>query len=47
MGIAGAGDFSALDVYWCPANAAKPCGPELSNARGNPVTVRAAYTYNP
>ncbi len=47
MGLAGAGDFASLDVYWCPVNAAKPCDPSLSNARGNPVTVRAAYTYSP
>ena len=48
LGLAGAGDFASLDVYWCPASGAKPCpGAELSNARGNPVTVRAVYVYQP
>jgi Flp pilus assembly protein TadG len=48
LGLAGTGDFSALDVFYCPAAAPKPCGAdELTNARGNPVTVRAAYSYRP
>jgi hypothetical protein len=48
IGLAGVGDFDTLDVYWCPASGAKPCpGSELNNGRGNPVTVRAAYTYSP
>jgi TadE-like protein len=46
--IANAGSFDALDVFWCPASGAKPCpGNELNNDRGNPVTVRAAFTYVP
>lgn len=47
LGLASAGDFSALDVFYCPADAVKPCDPQLTNARGNPVTVRAAYSYRP
>jgi len=47
IGLAGVGDFDTLDVFWCPASGAKPCpGTELNNGRGNPVTVRAAYTYS-
>jgi hypothetical protein len=48
LGLASSGDFTSLDVFWCSANAAKPCpGTELTNARGNPVTVRAVYVYKP
>ena len=48
LGLAGSGDFTALDVYWCPADVAKPCpGMELTNERGRPVTVRAEYAYKP
>ena len=48
LGLAGSGDFTSLDVYWCPAEGAKPRpGRELTNARGNPVTVRAVYLYKP
>lgn len=49
IGLAGVGDFDSLDVYWCPTNEPKPCPPErrLVNTRGNPVTVRAVYTYQP
>lgn len=47
LGLAGTGDFKSLDVYWCPASGTKPCDPQLSNARGNPVTVRSVYTYSP
>jgi len=47
IGLAGVGDFDSLEVFWCPASGAKPCpGNELNNGRGNPVTVRAAYTYS-
>jgi hypothetical protein len=47
IGLAAVGDFETLDVFWCPASGAKPCpGSELNNGRGNPVTVRAAYTYS-
>jgi hypothetical protein len=47
IGLAGVGDFDTLDVFWCPASVAKPCpGSELNNDRGNPVTVRAAYSYS-
>ena len=46
--LADTGDFTALEVFWCPANAVKPCpGSELNNARGNPVTIRASYAYAP
>lgn len=46
--IADSGDFEALDVFWCPSSGDKPCpGAELNNARGNPVTVRAKFTYTP
>jgi hypothetical protein len=46
IGLADVGDFEALDVFWCPASGPKPCpGGELNNDRGNPVTVRARYTY--
>lgn len=46
--LVGVGEFASLDVYWCPANGPKPCtGSELSNLRGNPVTVRAVYVYSP
>lgn len=46
--IAGGGQFDALEAFWCPASGAKPCpGNELNNDRGNPVTVRAAFTYSP
>lgn len=46
--LASTGDFSSLDVFWCPAAGPKPCpGSELTNARGNPVTVRVAYVYSP
>jgi hypothetical protein len=46
IGLVGVGDFDALDAFWCPASGAKPCpGNELDNRRGNPVTVRAVYTY--
>lgn len=48
LGLAGTGDFASLDAFWCPANGAKPCpGTELTNGRGNPVTVRAVYVYKP
>ena len=48
LGLAGSGDFTSLEVFWCKAEAAKPCpGAELTNARGNPVTVRAVYVYRP
>jgi hypothetical protein len=48
LGLAGSGDFTALDAFYCPADAVKPCPSEqLTNARGNPVTVRAAYSYRP
>jgi hypothetical protein len=49
IGLADAGDFVSLDVYWCEAGAAKPCAPEdqLTNFRGNPVTVVAVYRYSP
>ena len=36
LGLAGSGDFISLDVIW-----------PLTNARSNPVTVRAAYGYRP
>lgn len=46
--IANSGSFDSLDVFWCPASGPKPCpGNELNNDRGNPVTVRAAFTYDP
>ena len=46
--IASSGSFDSLDVFWCPASGPKPCpGSELNNDRGNPVTVRAAFTYDP
>lgn len=47
LGLVGVGDFDALDVFWCPPTGPKPCDPQLSNARGNPVTVRATFTYPP
>jgi TadE-like protein len=45
--ITNLGAFDSLDVYWCPADADKPCDPPLNNGRGNPVTVRAAFSYDP
>jgi hypothetical protein len=46
IGLADVGDFDSLDAFWCPASGPKPCpGSELNNDRGNPVTVRAIYTY--
>ena len=47
LSLVDSGEFSSLEVFWCPAEAPKPCSPSLSNARGNPVTVRAAYVYSP
>jgi hypothetical protein len=47
LGLVSVGEFISLDVYWCPAFGPKPCSPQLSNDRGNPVTVRAAYRYRP
>ena len=49
LGLAGSGDFTSLEVFWCPAEGPKPClsTDELTNARGNPVTVRAVYLYRP
>ena len=48
LGLAGVGQFESIGVFWCPADGAKPCpGSELTNARGNPVTVRAVYQYRP
>jgi hypothetical protein len=47
IGLAGVGDFDTLDVFWCAASGPKPCpDTPLNNDRGNPVTVRAAYTYS-
>jgi hypothetical protein len=45
IGLAAVGEFDTLDVFWCPASGSKPCSPALNNDRGNPVTVRAVYTY--
>ena len=36
LGLAGSGDFISLDVIW-----------PLTNARSNPVTVKADYGYRP
>jgi hypothetical protein len=45
--IANVGQFKSLEAYWCPTSVPKPCtGSELYNDRGNPVTVRATFTYN-
>jgi hypothetical protein len=44
--IANSGQFDSIDAYWCPSSGPKPCpGGELNNDRGNPVTVRAVFTY--
>jgi hypothetical protein len=44
--IANTGQFDSLEAYWCPTSGTKPCpGSELYNDRGNPVTVRATFTY--
>jgi hypothetical protein len=44
--LAGVGQFKSLEAYWCPTSGPKPCpGGELYNDRGNPVTVRATFTY--
>lgn len=44
--IANSGQFDSIDAYWCPSSGPKPCpGAELNNDRGNPVTVRAVFTY--
>ncbi len=44
--IANSGQFDSIDAYWCASSGPKPCpGNELNNDRGNPVTVRAAFTY--
>ncbi|HXG39819.1 MAG TPA: TadE family protein [Candidatus Limnocylindrales bacterium] len=48
MGLAGIGDFDVIEPYWCPTDGPKPCpGNELTNERGNPVTVRIVFTYRP
>lgn len=45
--LASVGQFESLEAYWCPASGPKPCpGDELFNDRGNPVTVRATFTYH-
>jgi len=45
--LASVGQFKSLEAYWCPTSVPKPCpGSELFNDRGNPVTVRATFTYN-
>ncbi len=44
--IANSGQFDSIDAFWCPSSGPKPCpGGELNNDRGNPVTVRAVFTY--
>jgi TadE-like protein len=44
--IANQGQFDSIDAFWCPTSGPKPCpGGELYNDRGNPVTVRAVFTY--
>ena len=44
--IANQGQFDSIDAFWCPTSGPKPCtGSELYNDRGNPVTVRAVFTY--
>jgi TadE-like protein len=45
--IANQGQFDSIDAFWCPTSGPKPCtGSELYNDRGNPVTVRAVFTYH-
>jgi len=45
--LASVGQFESLEAYWCPTSGPKPCpGGELFNDRGNPVTVRATFTYH-